>query len=57
MGLVLATTAGLVVWLVLWSIGVKAIDAFMITTLIVATAAMGRIAARFVPGRKHEPRF
>lgn len=57
MGLVLATTTGLVVWLVLWSIGVKAIDSFMITTLIVATATMVRIAGRYVPGRKHEPRF
>ena len=31
MGLVLATTAGLIVWIVLWALGAKAIDSFMIT--------------------------
>jgi hypothetical protein len=28
MGLVVVTTSGLVVWLVMWALGVKAIDAF-----------------------------
>ena len=31
MGLVLTTTFGLVVWIVLWALGAKAIDAFLIT--------------------------
>ena len=43
MGLVVATTAGLVVWLVLWALGVKAIDAFMITVL---SGAPGRDGPR-----------
>ena len=34
MGVVLATTFGLIIWLVLWAIGAKAFDAFMITVLI-----------------------
>ena len=36
MGLVLATTVGLVIWIVLWALGVKAIDAFLITVLLIA---------------------
>ena len=43
MGFVLATTAGLVVWIVLWAIGAKAIDAFLVTVVIVAGG----------PGRPH----
>jgi hypothetical protein len=51
-GLAVATTAGLVVWLVLWALGSKAIDAFMITILIVLLAATGRIVARYLPGTR-----
>jgi hypothetical protein len=39
MPLTLFTTAGLVVWLVLWSIGAKAFDAFMITVLFMLIGA------------------
>ncbi len=52
MGLVLATTAGLVVWLVLWALGVKAIDSFLITVVIVVVAATGRIMAPYLPGNR-----
>ena len=43
MGLLLTTTAGLVVWIVLWSIGVKSFDAFLITMLMVIVAATLRV--------------
>jgi hypothetical protein len=52
MGLVLATTAGLVIWLVLWAIGVKAIDSFLITVVIALVAATARIVAPFLPGNR-----
>jgi len=52
MGLVLATTAGLVVWLVLWSIGAKAIDAFLITTLVVLVGCLARILMPHMPGNR-----
>ncbi len=52
MGLVLAATAGLVVWIVLWSIGANGFDAFMITTLIVVLGATGRILRTYLPGRE-----
>ena len=43
MGLLLTTIAGLVVWIVLWSIGVKSFDAFMITVGMVVVAATFRV--------------
>jgi hypothetical protein len=52
MGLVLATAAGLVIWLVLWSLDVKAIDGFLITTVIVLVAATGRMLAPYLPGNR-----
>jgi hypothetical protein len=52
MGLAVATTAGLIIWIVLWSLGWKSIDAFLITLLIVLVAATGRIVARYLPGRR-----
>lgn len=52
MGIVLATTAGLVLWIVLWSLGSKAIDAFMLTTIIVLLGATARILAPYLPGNR-----
>jgi hypothetical protein len=52
MGLVLATTLGLVAWIVLWAIGWKPIDAFLITTLIITLAATAKILAPYLPGRE-----
>jgi hypothetical protein len=52
MGLVLATTFGLVAWIVLWAIGFKAFDAFLITLLVVTLGATGRLLAPHLPGRE-----
>ena len=52
MGLVVVTTAGLVVWLVMWALGVKAIDSFMITVLLVVLGATARIIAPYLPGNR-----
>jgi len=52
MGLVAATTAGLVVWIVLWALGVKAIDSFMITILIVVIGLAARMIAPTLPGNR-----
>jgi hypothetical protein len=51
MGFVLATTAGLIVWIVLWATGAKAIDAFLVTVVIVVVALVVRITLRYLPGR------
>ena len=37
--LIVATTIGLMLWIVLWSLGAKGFDAFMLTALIVLVAA------------------
>ncbi len=51
MGIVVAGTAGLVVWIVLWSIGVKSFDAFLITILMVVIAATATLAGKYLPGQ------
>ena len=53
MGLVVVTTVGLVVWLVMWALGTKAIDAFMITLLLVLVGATVRILAPYLPGNRN----
>lgn len=52
MGLVLATTAGLIAWIVLWAIGFKALDAFMLTTLVITLGATAKILVPHLPGRE-----
>ena len=52
MGTILATTFGLIIWLVLWAIGVKAFDAFMITVLIALVAVTLRMLAPYLPGNR-----
>lgn len=51
MAILLATTTALVIWIVLWSLGTKALDAIMLSLAIVVLAATARIAARHLPGR------
>jgi hypothetical protein len=46
MGLVLTVTAGLIVWIVLWALGAKGFDAF-----ILVGAAM-KILSGYLPGRR-----
>jgi hypothetical protein len=52
MGLVVATTIGLVIWIVMWALGIKAFDAFMITVLLVLLGATMRIVAPYLPGNR-----
>ena len=43
MGALLVLIAGLVVWIVLWAIGAKGFDAFLITLLMLVLAAATRL--------------
>jgi hypothetical protein len=52
MGIVVATTAGLIIWLVLWALGAKAFDAFMITVLIALVATTVRMLTPYLPGNR-----
>ena len=51
MQVLVALTVGLVVWVVLWALGVKSFDAFMITALLVVSAATARLAEPFIRER------
>ncbi len=53
-GLLLTTTAGLVVWIVLWAIGVKSFDAFLITAAMILLAATARVFAPAFRGNRRE---
>ncbi|HEV2811642.1 MAG TPA: hypothetical protein VGW10_00200 [Solirubrobacteraceae bacterium] len=48
---VLWTTAVLILWLVLWSLGQKAFDAALLSVSILLVAAMIEIVKRYMPGR------
>ena len=43
MSVLVALTVGLVFWIIAWSLGVKAFDAFMVTILLTLIAATARI--------------
>ena len=52
MGLILTATAGLVVWVVLWALGTKGVDAFLLSTAIILVGASLRILSGYLPGRR-----
>jgi hypothetical protein len=52
MGILITFTAGLIVWIVLWAIGAKPFDAFLLTLLMVVLAAAARILAPALPGNR-----
>ena len=52
MGLVLTATFGLIVWIVLWALGAKGFDAFMIATAIILVGATLKILTGYLPGRR-----
>ncbi|HEV2773965.1 MAG TPA: hypothetical protein VGV90_00090 [Solirubrobacteraceae bacterium] len=52
MGLVIATTVGLCAWVVLWAIGWTAMDAFLVTSVIITLGATARLLRPYLPGRR-----
>jgi hypothetical protein len=54
MGVLLTLIAGLGVWIVLWAIGAKSFDAFMITVLMLVVAAAAHLLVPYLPGRGRE---
>ena len=52
MGLILTVTAGLIVWIVLWALGAKGSDAFLLATVIILIGAALRILSGYLPGRR-----
>ena len=52
MGLILTTTLGLVIWIVLWATGAKSIDAFLVAAVIITFGATAKILVPYLPGRE-----
>ena len=46
MGLVLATTLGLVIWIVVWALGYSGLDSGLVALAIIIVGATGRIVLR-----------
>ncbi len=51
MGLVLGTTFALIVWIVMWAIGFKSFDGFLVAMTIITLGATVRILKPYLPGR------
>ena len=56
MGVLLTLITGLVLWIVLWAIGVKSIDAFLITLVMLLVAAAAHIIWPTLPGNRDRDR-
>jgi hypothetical protein len=52
MGLIVTVSGGLVVWIVLWALGAKGFDAFMLAAVIMLVGAVLRIVTGYLPGRR-----
>ncbi|HEV3228252.1 MAG TPA: hypothetical protein VGY97_02160 [Solirubrobacteraceae bacterium] len=52
--LLIATVIGLAAWIVLWALGAKGFDAFMITATVVIIGATVRMVIPFLPGGSRE---
>ncbi|HEY4810578.1 MAG TPA: hypothetical protein VIH71_05915 [Solirubrobacteraceae bacterium] len=52
MGFILTLTAGLVIWIVMWAVGSKGIDAFLVATAVILIGATLRILSGYLPGRR-----
>lgn len=50
--LLLTWVFGLALWIVLWAIGTKALDAFMLVIVLMVTAAAVHIVLPMLPGNR-----
>jgi len=52
MALTIWTTAALTIWIILWSIGAKAFDAFLLALLIIIIGATVESVKKYMPNRR-----
>jgi hypothetical protein len=52
MGFVLTITGALVIWIVLWALGIKGFDAFLLAAAIILVGASLKILSGYLPGRR-----
>ena len=48
--MVLSTTFGMAMWIILWALFGKGFDAFLVTMLVLIVGAACRILVRYLPG-------
>jgi len=56
MGVLLTFIAGLAIWIVLWAIGAKSFDAFLITLVMLIIAAAAHMVWPTLPGNRDPDR-
>ena len=52
MGLIVTATAGLCLWIILWSLNISGFDAILIAILMILVAIGVRNVLPFLPGRR-----
>ena len=52
MGLFLTLITGLAIWIVLWAIGVKSFDGFLITLLLLIVGSAAHFVWALLPGNR-----
>jgi hypothetical protein len=52
MGVILTATAGLCLWIILWSLNISGFDAILIAILMILVAIGVRNVLPFLPGRR-----
>jgi hypothetical protein len=52
MGVILTATAGLVLWIILWSLNVSGLDSILIAVVMVVIAVGVRQLLPYMPGRR-----
>jgi hypothetical protein len=56
MGLYLTFIGGLVIWIILWAIGSKSFDAFLITLVLLIVGAAAHFVWALLPGNRDPDR-
>ena len=57
MGVLLTLIAGLSIWIVLWAVGAKSFDAFLITIVMLIVAAAAHFIWPTLPGNRDPDRL
>jgi hypothetical protein len=52
MGLIITATAGLCLWIILWSLNISGFDAILIAVVMILVATALRTVLPFLPGRR-----
>jgi hypothetical protein len=52
MGLILTATAGLCIWIIIWSLNVSGLDAILLSVVMVLVAIGVRNLLPYLPGRR-----